>query len=108
MSEGFLRRLQEMTQHLLTLNKSPSQFKILFHLFSMGRSLKAEEIANDLKITRKAVERALARLYEKGLVRRSSFRRGAYYCDLRSFTLCILFFCSDLHAQYLKEREVLV
>jgi DNA-binding transcriptional ArsR family regulator len=74
----------------------------------MGRSLKAEEIANDLKMTRKAVERALAKLYEKRLVRRSSFRRGAYFCDLRSFTLCILLFCSDLHAQYLKKKEVLV
>lgn len=97
-----------MTQHLLMLNKSPSQFKILFHLFSMGRSLKAEEIANGLKITRKAVERTLAKLYEKGLVRRSSFRKGTYYCDLRSFTLCILLFCSDLYTQYLKKREVLV
>lgn len=100
-----MKRLQEMKQHLLTLHKSPSQFKVLLHLISAGRSLRANEIMNDLKMTNKAVQRALAKLYGKNLVRRSSFRRGAYYCDLRYLILCILLACSDLHVQYLQQEE---
>lgn len=100
-----MKRLQEMRQHLLTLHRSPSQFKILLHLISVGRSLRAKEIMNDLKMTNKAVQRALAKLHKKALIRRSSFRRGAYYCDLRHFILCITLACSDLYAQYLQRKE---
>ena len=105
MSEEQLKTFQTMKQNLLTLHRAPSQFKILFHLISRGRSLTIKEIMVDLKMTYKATERAIAKLSEKGLIKHSSFRRGAYYCDLRHIILCILLAYPELYSQYLKKKR---
>ena len=93
-----------MKDHLFTLHRAPSQFKILFHLISRGRSLTIRQIMNDLKMTYKATERAIAKLSEKNLVKHSSFRRGAYYCDLRNIILCILLAYPELYTQHIKKK----
>lgn len=104
MSEKLLKDLQETKQHLLTLYRSPSQFNILLHIINAGRPLKVKEITKEFKMTDKAVERALAKLYAKGLVRRNPLRRGTYSCDLRRLISCILLTYSDI-AQYIKQKE---
>jgi len=99
-----LKNLNEMKNNLSTLYRSPSQLNILLHIISSGKSLKVSEITKSLKMTHKSVERALAKLYTKGLVQRSSFRKGAYHCNLRHLILCNLLTYFDI-VHDLKQKE---
>jgi predicted DNA-binding transcriptional regulator len=104
LSEELLKNLNEMKNNLSTLQRSPSQLNILLHIISSGRSLRVSEITKELKTTRKSVERALAKLYAKGLIQRSQFRKGAYHCNLRHLILCNLLTDFDI-MEGLKQRE---
>lgn len=89
--------MNDKTASLLSLYKAPSQYRIIAHLISSGRPLTVKEISNELKLTYKATERAVAKLLEKDLVQRQPFKEGAYTCDNKQVLLCLLLACSEMH-----------
>lgn len=96
MSEQLMKSLREKTDALLTLQRAQSQFAILFHLLGTGKTMTVKEIASELNLTPKATERATAKLLEKGLILRASFRDGAYTCDSKQILLALLLVVSDI------------
>jgi len=84
-----MKEQRSRTEELLTLQKAPSQFSILFHLLGIGRTMTIREISNELGLTPKATERAMAKLLEKGLIQRTPFREGAYACDSKQILLSL-------------------
>lgn len=81
---------------LFNLRKAPSQFSILFHLLITGKTLTIKELSKDLDLTPKAAERAVSKLFEKGLIQRNLFREGAYSCDSKQILLTLFLAISDL------------
>ncbi len=100
MSDKQLSELRERTDILLKLRKAPSQFQVLFHLLGTGRTLTVKELSTELSLTPKATERAVAKLLEKNLIQRSSFKDGGYNCDTKGIVLSLLVTVSDLYEDY--------
>jgi len=96
--------LRERTAALFTLRRAPSQASIFQHLLETGRSLTVKELASELGLTEKAAERAVAKLLEKGLVQRSTFREGSYICDVRLVVSSMLRVLTDLYEDYESRR----
>lgn len=96
MSEKQVTELMEKMEALQSLRRAPSQFQILFHLLGTGRTLTVKEISTEIELTPKAVERAIAKLLEKGLVQKSIFRDGSYTCDSREILLGLMMVVLDL------------
>ncbi|MCW4050060.1 MAG: MarR family transcriptional regulator [Candidatus Bathyarchaeota archaeon] len=90
MSEDQLGKLKEKTEAMLKLQRAPSQFTIFYHLLGTGKTMTVKDISSELELTPKATERAVAKLLEKGLVQRSTFREGSYNCDSKQVLLSLL------------------
>ena len=93
------RDLRERTEALFKLKRAPSQENVFLHLLETGRIMTVREIA-ELDLTDKAAERAVAKLVEKGLVQRSTFREGTYTCDSRAIIVSLLRVVTDLFDDY--------
>jgi len=94
------RDLRERTEALFKLKRAPSQENVFLHLLETGRIMTVREIAAELDLTDKAAERAVAKLVEKGLVQRSTFREGTYTCDSRAIIVSLLRVVTDLFDDY--------
>ena len=90
MSEQQILELGEKMDVIRKLEKAPSQYLIFFHIIGTGRTMTVREIAGDLGMTPKATERAVAKLLEKGLIQRASFRQRSYTCDTKQILLGLL------------------
>ena len=97
MTEQEIRQSRERIETLLTLQKAPSQFSILFHLLGTGKTLTVKELSTELNQTPKATERAVAKLLDKGLIQRAPFRDGAYTCDMRDILLSLFMVITEIY-----------
>jgi predicted transcriptional regulator len=82
--------LKAKMETLLGLEKAPSQFTIFFHLLATGKTMTVKEISDELALTQKATERAVAKLLEKDMVQRSNFRDGGYNVDAKGVVMMLL------------------
>lgn len=94
--------LREWADTLLRLKRAPSQLTIFFHLLKTGRAMSVKEISEEIDLSQKATERAMARLLQKGLIQRTPFRDGAYICDSRQVLIGLLQLTVDLHERLKK------
>jgi predicted transcriptional regulator len=96
MSEEHIREMNERMETIQKLDKAPSQHKIFFHLLGTGRTMTVKEISGELGMTPKATERAVAKLVEKDLIQKASFRQAAYSCDSKQIILGLLLTVTEL------------
>lgn len=82
--------IRERTDALLRLKRAPSQETIFYYMLETGKTMTVKEIASELDLTAKAAERAVAKLLEKGLIQRSTFREGTYICDTKAIVVSLL------------------
>jgi predicted DNA-binding transcriptional regulator len=99
-----LGELRERTDSLMKLKRAPSQETVFHHLLETGRTMSVREIAAEIGLTDKAVERAVAKLLDRGLVQRSTFREGSYECDSRRVLMSLLRVVTQLFEEY-EERN---
>jgi len=100
LSDKKLGEIRERTEALLKLKRAPSQETVFHHLLETGRTMSVREIAAELDLTDKAAERAVAKLLEKGLIQRSTFKEGTYTCDSRPTTMSLLRVLTELWEDY--------
>lgn len=105
MPEEEIKELWEKTDALIRIKRAPSQSTILFHLLATGRAMAVKEIAEEVDLTAKATERAVAKLLKKGLIQRIAFRDGAYICDSKQVLLGLLLATSDLYENIEKSKK---
>ena len=82
--------IRERTDALLRLKRAPSQELIFYYLLETGKTMTVKEIASELDLTDKSAERAVAKLLEKGLIQRSTFREGTYVSDSKTIVVSLL------------------
>ena len=82
--------IRERTEALLRLKRAPSQETIFYYILETGKTMTVKEVASELDLTAKSAERAVAKLLEKGLLQRSTFREGAYVCDSKMIVVSLL------------------
>ena len=92
--------LRERTKALFKLKRAPSQEIVFHHLLETGRTMTVREIAAELGLTGKAAERAVAKLVDKRLIQRSTFREGTYECDSRLILMSIFRVVAELLEEY--------
>ena len=96
MTEEQVSELRSMMDEIATLSKAPSLMQIFYHLLGTGRSMSVKELSTELSLTPKATERAVAKLVDKDLIQRSSFRQRSYTCDSKEILLGLLVNLTDL------------
>ena len=82
--------IRERTEALLRLKRAPSQETIFYYILETGKTMSVKEVASELDLTAKSAEGAVARLLEKGLLQRSTFREGTYVCDSKMIVVSLL------------------
>ena len=82
--------IRERTDALLRLKRAPSQETIFYYMLETGKTMTVKEVASELGLTAKSAERAVAKLLEKGLLQRSTFREGTYVCDTKMIVVSLL------------------
>ena len=82
--------IRERTDALLRLKRAPSQETIFYYILETGKTMTVKEVASELDLTAKSAERAVAKLLEKGLLQRSTFREGTYVCDSKMIVVSLL------------------
>ena len=82
--------IRERTEALLRLKRAPSQETIFYYILETGKTMTVKEVASELNLTAKSAERAVAKLLEKGLLQRSTFREGTYVCDSKMIVVSLL------------------
>ena len=82
--------IRERTEALLRLKRAPSQETIFYYILETGKTMTVKEVASELGLTAKSAERAVAKLLEKGLLQRSTFREGTYVCDSKMIVVSLL------------------
>lgn len=82
--------IRERTDAILRLKRAPSQELIFYYLLETGKTMTVKEIASELDLTAKSAERAVAKLVDKGLLQRSTFREGTYVCDIKTIMVSLL------------------
>ncbi len=90
-------RIRERTDAILRLKRAPSQEMIFYYLLETGKTITVKEVASELDLTAKSAERAVAKLLEKGLLQRSTFREGTYVCDSKTIVVSLLRTVIDLY-----------
>ncbi|RLG96646.1 hypothetical protein DRO27_01860 [Candidatus Bathyarchaeota archaeon] len=75
---------------MLRLKRAPSQETIFYYILETGKTMTVKEVASELDLTAKSAERAVAKLLEKGLLQRSTFREGTYVCDSKMIVVSLL------------------
>lgn len=83
-------KIRERTEALLRLKRAPSQETIFYYILETGKAMTVKEVAFELALTAKSAERAVAKLFEKGLLQRSTFREGTYVCDSKMIVVSLL------------------
>jgi len=83
-------RIRERTDALLRLKRAPSQETIFYYMLETGKTMTVKEVASELNIKAKSAKNAVARLLNKGLLQRSTFREGTYTCDSRMIVVSLL------------------
>jgi predicted DNA-binding transcriptional regulator len=96
MSGKQVEELNKKMDAIRKLSKAPSQYKVFLYLLGTGKSWTVKEIAANLDLTQKATERAIAKLFNRGLIQRVSFGRRSYTCDSNQILLGILLSVTDL------------
>ena len=96
MTEEQVSGLRNMMEEIAKLSKAPSQMQIFYHLLGTGRSMSVKELSTELSLTPKATERAVAKLVDKALIQRASFRQRSYTCDSKQVLLGLLVGQADL------------
>ncbi len=96
MTEEQVSELRNKMGEIAKLSKAPSQIQVFYHLLGTGRSMSVKELSTELSLTPKATERAVAKLVDKGLIQRSSFRQRSYTCDNKQILLGLLVNQTDL------------
>ncbi len=66
-------------------------------MLETGKTMTVKEIASELDLTAKSGERAVAKLLDKGLLQRSTFREGTYTCDSKLIVVSLLRTVIDLY-----------
>ena len=99
MSEEKLEKLNLKMEAVIGLGKAPSQNIVFFHLLGTGKTMTVGEVSGEVSLTSKATERAVAKLLEKELIQRASFRARSYSCDSKEILMGLL-----VTVQNLKER----
>ena len=89
--------IRERTVALLRLKRAPSQETIFYYLLETGKIMSVKEIASELDLTPKSAERAIAKLLEKGLIQRSTFREGTYVADSKVIVVSLLRTVTELY-----------
>jgi predicted DNA-binding transcriptional regulator len=82
--------IRERTEALLRLKRAPSQETIFYYILETGKTMTVKEVASELDLTAKSAERAVAKLLEKGLLQRSTFREATYVCDSKMIVVSLL------------------
>jgi len=82
--------IRERTEALLRLKRAPSQETIFYYILETGKTMTVKEVASELDLTAKSAERAVAKLLDKGLLQRSTFREGTYVCDSKVIVVSLL------------------
>ncbi len=82
--------IRERTEALLRLKRAPSQETIFYYILETGKTMTVKEVASELDLTAKSAERAVAKLLDKGLLQRSTFREGTYVCDSKMIVVSLL------------------
>ncbi len=82
--------IRERTDALLRLKRAPSQETIFYYMLETGKTMTVKEVASELDLTAKSAERAVAKLLEKGLLQRSTFREGTYVCGSKMIVVSLL------------------
>ena len=90
MTEEQVSGLRNMMDEIAKLSKAPSQMQVFYHLLGTGRSMSVKELSTELSLTPKATERAVAKLVDKELIQRASFRQRSYTCDSKQVLLGLL------------------
>ncbi len=75
---------------MLRLKRAPSQEIIFYYMLETGKTMTVKEVASELDLTAKSAERAVAKLLDKGLLQRSTFREGTYICDSKMIVVSLL------------------
>ena len=96
------REIKEKMDYLVNLRRAPSQFLVFIHVLGKGKSITVNEISKEVNLTLKATERAVAKLYKKGILQKSSFKKGAYRCDKNEIILGLLLKISELEDKLVK------
>lgn len=96
MSEEMVKKLGNKMDSIFKLTRAPSQNMIFLHLLGTGRTMTVKEISGELGFTQKAAERAVAKLLEKELIQRASFRHRSYNCDNKEILLGLLLNLNEL------------
>jgi len=99
MTEEQVSGLKNMMDEIAKLTKAPSQMQVFYHLLGTGRSMSVKELSTELSLTPKATERAVAKLVDKELIQRASFRQRSYTCDSKQILLGLLVNQTDLKDQ---------
>lgn len=97
LSKDQLEEIKEKQKVLFSIDRAPSQFKILLHLISTGKTMTVKEISSEIDLTSKATERAVAKLLNKKLIQRSIFRDGAYIVDNKELFIILLLTVKKLY-----------
>jgi DNA-binding MarR family transcriptional regulator len=105
MSEQKLEKYKEKMEDLLSLERAPSQFSVFLFLLESGRIMTVKEVSEHLELTTKATERAIAKLVDKGLVTRSTFREASYKVDQNEMMISFLLSITELYEKYQKIKE---
>lgn len=105
MSEEQLAELKTKTVAMFRLQRAPSQFKVFYNLLGTGRVMTVKELSSELDLTLKATERAVAKLLDKKLVQRSTFRDGSYSCDSKQVLLSLLMANIELFQDFEKRTK---
>jgi predicted transcriptional regulator len=103
LSEQQLGDMKKKLETLLGLMKAPSQFMVFLHLLNTGKTMTVKEISEELVLTTKATERAVAKLLEKEVIQKSPFRDGAYNVDIKGVTTILLVATIELYQEH-KEK----
>ncbi|MBD3204805.1 MarR family transcriptional regulator [Candidatus Bathyarchaeota archaeon] len=102
MSEEKISKYNEKMENLLSLGRAPSQFSVFLFLLESGRIMTVREVSEHLDLTTKATERAIAKLVDKGLVMRSTFREASYKVDSNELMVSFLLAITELYDMYQK------
>jgi len=89
---------------VLGLQRAPSQFMVFYHLLGTGKTMTVKEISDELVLTPKATERAVAKLLEKNIIQKSPFRDGGYNVDSKGVTLMLLVTSMELYQEHKKKQ----
>jgi predicted transcriptional regulator len=96
-SEKQLGEMKKKLETLLGLLKAPSQFMVFLQLLNTGKTMTVKEISDELVLTQKATERAVAKLIDKDVIQKSTFRDGGYNVDTRGVTTMLLIAIIELY-----------